>query len=68
MLHFVDFLDNLDENEGLGLSPEQTGESKHHAFLKIWKIYEMNVIVDSRYGKRLKAAVNEFSSVTCNLD
>lgn len=61
--HVKQSLELLSNSYGLGLWSEQSGESAHREFLKFWNRRKINAIADSSYGKRLKDAVVEFSSL-----
>lgn len=60
--HVEQTLKLLRNFEGLGKWSEQAGESVHREFLNFWEKYKINLINDSSYSGRLKAATVQFSS------
>ena len=49
--HVTDCLKFIDHNNGLGFWSEQSGESVHREFLKIWDKYKINVIQDESFAE-----------------
>lgn len=61
--HVEQCLKFIKNNDGLGDYSEQSGESIHREFLKIWMKYKISDISHESYPKRLLSSVIEFSSL-----
>ena len=61
--HTNEFIEKLSIGKGLGFYSEQIGEAIHRDFEKIFIKHNIKDIDHDNYGKHLKKAVTEFSSL-----
>lgn len=53
----------IQDNNALGFWSEQSGESVHRDFLKIWELFKVSSIAHESYASQLLKAVTKYSSL-----